>query len=427
MAPIPRHLIPKVERALTSSRVVNVIGPRQAGKTTLVRDLIDSAVYVTLDADDLRSSLDSDPYGQLQLLSREGAARQLPIVIDEVQRLPDVTLALKRIVDTESRPGQFLLTGSADIFTIGRALDSLAGRVMTLTLRPLSGAEIQMRTPAAILDAVAKAPDDCLQHLPAPAAYSREAAIDLMLRGGFPEIRRLDTPDRMDRYQSYLDSVVEKDVAVVAPIRKPDVLRRLIDQLANRTANELNIASLCSALGDVRKETVNDYIDILRRLGIVHLLGAWTSAATKREVKRPKIHFMDTGIATALRGEDGDSFGLLANPTALGQVLETFVYTEVEKSLPLQSKRWTLHHYRDDKQREVDLIAQAPNRVLALFEMKASATVTNGDFRHADWFFGPGGPAEAYKGCSFVVYLGDRLLPFGPRKIALPLSMFWSF
>ncbi|PWC47916.1 AAA family ATPase [Azospirillum sp. TSA6c] len=93
MAPIPRHLIPKVERALASSRVVNVIGPRQAGKTTLVRDLIDSAVYVTLDADDLRSSLDSDPYGQLQLLSKEGAAKQLPIVIDEVQRVLSTSLA----------------------------------------------------------------------------------------------------------------------------------------------------------------------------------------------------------------------------------------------------------------------------------------------------------------------------------------------
>ena len=176
---------------------------------------------MTLDADDLRSSIESDPYGQFQLLTKEGATKQLPVVIDEVQRLPDVTLALKRIVDAENRPGQFLLTGSADIFKIGRALDSLAGRVMTLTLRPLSRAEIHVKNPAVILDAVAKNPDDCQQYLPAPAAYSREAAIDLMLRGGFPEIRHLDTPDRMDRYQSYLDSVVEKDLAVVAPIRKP--------------------------------------------------------------------------------------------------------------------------------------------------------------------------------------------------------------
>lgn len=427
MARIPRHLTQKVERALKASRVVNVVGPRQVGKTTLVRDLIESAAYVTLDADDLRSSIESDPYGQLQLLAKEGASKQLPVVIDEVQRLPNVTLALKRIVDVDNRWGQFLLTGSADIFTIGQAMDSLAGRVMTLTLRPLSGAEIYQAGPAAILDAVAKDPDDCLKHLPKPAPYTRERAIDLMVRGGFPEIRPLDGADRMDRYQSYLDSVVEKDVAVVAPIRKPDVLRRLIDQLAHRTANELNVASLCNALGDIRKETVNDYIDILRRLGIIHQLGSWTSSGTKREVKRPKIHFMDTGVATALRGEDEDSFGLLANPTALGHVLETFVYTEVEKSLPLQSKRWTLFHYRDDSQREVDIIAQAPNRVLALFEMKAAATVTNSDFKHTDWFFSADGPAAAYQGCAFVVYLGDQLLRFGPRKIALPLSMFWSF
>ncbi len=349
------------------------------------------------------------------------------MVIDEVQRLPDITLALKRIVDIDDRRGQFLLTGSADIFTIGQAMDSLAGRVMTLTLRPLSSAEIHQVGPAAILDTVAKDPDDCLQHLPKPVIYTRGQAIDLMVRGGFPEIRSLDNPDRMDRYQSYLDSVVEKDVAVVAPIRKPDVLRRLIDQLAHRTANELNIASICNALTEVRKETVSEYIDILRRLGIVHLLGSWTSSGTKREVKRPKIHFMDTGIATVLRGEDEDSFGTLANPTALGHVLETFVYTEIEKSLPLQSKRWSLHHYRDDDQRKVDIIAQAPNRVLALFEMKAAATVSNNDFKHTDWFFSDRGPGAAYQGCAFVVYLGDQLLRFGPRKIAIPLSMFWSF
>lgn len=179
------------------------------------------------------------------------------------------------------------------------------------------------------------------------------------------------------------------------------MLRRLIDQMAARTAEEINVAALCQALG-ARKETVNDYIDILTRLGIVHRLGAWTSSGAKREIKAPKLHFLDTGCATALRGEDSGSFGLGADPTALGHLLESFVYTELEKSLAFLSKRWRLHHWRLDS-RKVDIVAEAPGKLLALFEMKAASTVDVQDFRHS------------------------QLLSFGPGRIAVPVSMLWSF
>lgn len=419
-----RHLAARIERALGASRVVNIVGPRQAGKTTLVRDLIDTAFYATLDDDAVRAALEADAYGQLLLLSEQSKYSGRPIVLDEVQRLPQITLALKRIVDADRRPGQYVLTGSSDIFTTVAAYDSLAGRVMTLTLRPFSAAEIAGKGPCALLDAVSDHPADCLDRLSQPGSLTRAQAIDLVVRGGFPEIRGLSDPDRMDRYRSYLDSIVERDVAPVARIRKPDMLRRLIDQLAARTAEELNVATLCQALG-ARKETVNDYIDILSRLGIVHRLGAWTSSGAKREIKAPKLHFLDTGCATALRGEASGSFGLGADPTALGHLLESFVFTELEKSLPFLSKRWRLYHWRLDA-REIDIVAEAPGKLLALFEMKAASTVGAQDFRHIDWFRNEG-PGRDYKTTGFVVYLGSQLLSFGLGRIALPLSMFWSF
>ncbi len=139
---IPRHLTGKVARTLQTSRVINIVGPRQTGKTTLVRDMLQAARFLTLDDEALLSSLALDPFGQLTAVAAEAADAGLPVVIDEIQRLPQITLALKRIVDRDRRPGQFVLTGSSDVFTTPKALDSLAGRVSTLTLRPLSTAEI---------------------------------------------------------------------------------------------------------------------------------------------------------------------------------------------------------------------------------------------------------------------------------------------
>ena len=421
---IPRHLTGKVARTLQTSRVINIVGPRQTGKTTLVRDMLQAARFLTLDDEALLSSLALDPFGQLTAVAAEAADAGLPVVIDEIQRLPQITLALKRIVDRDRRPGQFVLTGSSDVFTTPKALDSLAGRVSTLTLRPLSTAEIQRRGPCGLLDAVHDGQTDLLSVLPPPLPFGRADAIDLIVRGGFPEIRLLNGADRMARYEGYVGSIVERDVAPVAEIRRPDTLRRLINQLAHRTAEELNVASLCAALG-ARKETVTGYLDVLSRLGIVHRLGAWTSSGARKDVKSPKLHFMDTGCASALRGEDVGSFGLGADPAALGHLLESFVFCELEKSLPFLDRRWALYHWRNAP-REVDIVAEAPGRMLALFEMKASTTVDWHDFHHVDWFL-KDGPGHAYKGAAFVVYLGDQVLSFGPGRVALPLSIFWSY
>ena len=294
----------------------------------------------------------------------------------------------------------------------------------------LRGAQLAMifQDPMTALNPVRTIGDQLIEAVTAHAKLTKkqaqQQAISLLVRGGFPEIRPLDDRDRIARYNSYIGSIVERDIAPVAEIRRPDTLRRLINQLAHRTAEELNVASLCTALG-ARKETVNNYLDVLSRLGIVHRLGAWTASGARKEVRSPKLHFMDTGCATALRGEDTASFGFGADPMSLGHVLESFVFCELEKSLPFLDRHWELYHWRYAP-REIDIVAQAPGRILALFEMKASTTVAADDFRHVDWFLRDG-PGKSYKGSAFVVYLGDQVLSFGPGRLALPLSMFWSF
>jgi hypothetical protein len=256
--------------------------------------------------------------------------------------------------------------------------------------------------------------------------YSREIVIDLMLRGGFPEIRTLDDRQRIARYSNYIDSIIVKDVPIVAPVRKPDLLRRLIDQLAARTAQELNISKLCNAVR-ARKETVGNWLDILEQVCMIQRLPSWASSAAKRAVHWPKLHFLDTGCATALRNETAASFDIGADPTALGAILESIVYQELEKTLSLTRSQWSLSHWRS-KDAEIDVIAEGPGRRLALFEIKASSTVSQGDFKPIDWFFHEGpGKSYAAKSVGFVIYLGDQLLTMGPRRICLPISMFWSY
>ncbi|HIJ62138.1 MAG TPA: ATP-binding protein [Rhodospirillaceae bacterium] len=417
-------MTPRIIDSLGAARIVNIVGPRQVGKSTTVEHQVPIAEYLTMDDDALRAAIDLDPHAVLAEHAERHKHSGKPVAIDEVQRVPAITLALKRIVDNNRTHGQFLLTGSSNIFSGRKAIDSLAGRVRTLTLSPFSAAEIVMARPCLLLDAVTEHPGGVPVHaLPAAVPYSRTEAIDLMVRGGFPEIRGLADRERRSRYMDYLNSIIEKDVPPVADIRKTTELRRFLLQLGARTAQELSISAMCDAVG-VNWRTMSDWYDVMSQLGIVRHLPAWSSSQAKREIKASKIHLMDTGCATAIRNETAVSFAPSADPTALGAILETFVFVELDKSLPLVNDSWELYHWRR-KDHEVDIIAEAPGNRLALFEMKASTTVSASDFAHMDRFFA--GPASGYTGTAFVVYLGDRLLPFGPRKIALPLSIFWSY
>ena len=425
---IQRHLAVQIQEALEVSRIVNVVGPRQSGKSTLVQHQVPIAEYLTMDSDGIREALRADAYSQLRLLAdrqRSSDLPYLPIALDEVQRVPEITLALKRIVDEDNVKGQFILTGSADVFSLANAGDSLAGRVHTLILRPLSAAEIHGVGPCQLLDIVDGAVAQVVHRLPTARPYTRAEALDLIVRGGFPEMRVLKDKQRMTRYSSYVDSLIVKDAPIVAPVRKPDVLRRLIDQLAARTAQELNMAKLCDAVG-ARKETVGGWVDILERVCLVQRLPSWASSATKRAIHWPKLHFLDTGCASALRNEKATSFDLGADPTALGPLLESFVYLELEKSLPALNSPWQLSHWRSGRA-EIDIVAENPGRNLALFEVKATSKVSKADFNSINWFLEDGpGKAMAEKSVGFVVYLGDQLLSMGPGRICLPLSMFWS-
>jgi hypothetical protein len=416
----PRHLKMRVERALRTTRVVHLVGPRQAGKTTLVRELVPAAAFLTLDDFDVRRSLERDAYSLLKSMRTE-LGDSGPLVIDEVQRLPELALVIKRLVDEDPRAGQFIITGSSDILSTGTAADSLAGRALTLTLYPTSAGEISRRPePLPLLEMLGSTDSEPLD-IASPPEYSRDDIIQRVLRGGFPAIRDLDSPDREDALHSYLDSVIERDAAELFDVRKPDALRRLTNQLAVRTSEELNLTELANAL-TISRPTVESYLGLLEQLFVVTRVGAWTSSQAKREIKASKVHFVDTGCAAALRNEDESSWKLTARPTNFGPMLETWVFNELKRTLPFCRRRWRLYHWRY-KEREIDIVAEAPDGHLVLMEVKAASSVPSNAFDHLDAFV-ERGPGQNRVCTRVVFYLGERVLPMGKGRVAVPVGCF---
>jgi len=370
----PRHLSAELNSALTSARIVNIVGPRQAGKTTFVRDLFGSeqagAKFVTLDDADLLAAIENDPAGQLSALMTDIGDN--PLIIDEAQRSKKMALAIKKIVDENRRKGQFILTGSSNVFTTLEVADSLAGRMRTIKLWPLTVSEIKNAKPNRLLDwGISKSPK-------------------------LTDIGKAD---------------------------KLSTLRRMIDQLAARTANEINVTTLTKLLG-MSRVTADDYLDVLTRLSMIVKLRAWTSSESKRDIKQAKYHFADTGIAAALRQMTPATFDFDADPSSLGAMLESFVHGEILKSLPYQQHDFRLYHWRSSHQKEIDILAESATRLVGI-EVKASSTIDDSDLKHLR-SFAKDGPGKSRQFTGIVFYLGEHKLTFGDNIFALPVSSLWG-
>jgi len=308
------------------------------------------------------------------------------------------------------------------VFTTLEVADSLAGRMRTIKLWPLTVSETLERQPNRVLDwAITKTP--VITDLGTADTISREEYIDLILRGGFPETRQLSTRQRNRQYQSYVDAVVDRDVADILRIRKTDALRRLIEQLAARTACETNTTTLSRLIG-IERPTVDEYMDVLIRLSMIVKLPAWTSSESKRDIKQPKYHFADTGIAAALRQMTAETFNFDADPGALGSMLESFVHSELQKSLPNQQNDFRLYHWRSANQKEIDILAESATRLVGI-EIKASSAVTEENLKNLKRF-AKTGPGKSKQFTGIVFYLGEHKLTFGDGIFALPASILWS-
>jgi predicted AAA+ superfamily ATPase len=402
MSLIKRHLADPVGESLKDTPAVLVNGPRQSGKTTLVRQLADRMDYYTLDDSSTLYAAQQDPVGFVRTLDRA--------VIDEIQRAPQLMLALKMSIDQDRRPGRFLLTGSANILALPQIADSLAGRMETHTLLALSQAELQVRTSDFLQRALAQ---DWPASLPSPS----QPLIEQVLAGGYPEMRERATLARRQSWaRSYMTHMMERDVQDIANIDKLAQIPRLLSLLATQCAQLLNYSQLGGQLG-LNAKTADKYIGILERLFLVQRLPAWSRHESSRLIKTPKLHFLDAGLQATLTRLTPEL--LFTQRERWGATLETWVYGELRKALAVSDEPWYLSHYRDKDQVEVDFVLESPLRQLIGIEVKAAATVQAQDFKGLR-------KLQAQTGQSFitgiVLYDGTHALPFGNGLWAVPLA-----
>ncbi len=406
----PRLIQPRLHEALADSPVVLLHGPRQCGKTTLAQTIgaDDGRRYLTLDDPATLLAVQTDPAGFV--LDLEG-----PVTIDEAQRVPELFLAIKRSVDSDRRPGRFLLTGSANALFVPTVADSLAGRMAMIRLHPLSEVEISCHKPT-FLDRVFNADFKVTQ-----GERLGPGLADLIVRGGFPEVVRRHTErGRRNWVRDYLEAIIQRDVQDLARIQRLDILPRLLELAAGQTARLINVSEIAGPFG-VSRTTVRDYLTLLRHVFLVEELPAWHANRLKRLVKTPKLHVTDTGLACALLGVDPDD--LRNDRKLLGQLLETFIVQEIQRQISGWEHDVRLSHYRDKDQQEVDIVLErGPGRVVGI-EVKAATTLRNTDSRGLERLRDAAG--DSFR-CGVLLYDGETLVPLGDRIYAIPLGMIWG-
>ncbi len=388
--------------------MVLISGPRQSGKTTLATAIASEDMpFRSLDNPVQLDSATSDPIGFLRGIDRA--------VIDEVQRAPTLLLVIKSSVDSDTRPGRFLLTGSANLMMIPQVADSLAGRMEVVRLLPLSQAEIRGGK-GRFLDDVftGKSPS-----VGEPVLGT--ALIERVLAGGYPEaIKRQSRTRRQDWHLGYVDGIVQRDISEIARIGQLGQMPKLLRILAEHSGQLINYSGIGAALG-MSHVTTQKYVGVFENLYLIHSLPPWFTNRLKRLIKSPKLHFLDSGLLSAPRGMSAER--IAGDRTPLGAILETFVVGECLKLASWSDERCSFSHFRDKDGNEVDLVVENRRGEIVGIEVKASATVTSADFSGLRKLAGACG-SNFVQG--IVLYDSDQVVSFGKNLLAVPLASLWA-
>jgi predicted AAA+ superfamily ATPase len=406
----PRFVQARLIETLSDTPVVLIHGPRQCGKTTLACAVGKAAGYdyISFDNDVLRASVKADPTAFVDNLPDK-------VVLDEVQRVPELFAAIKTSVDRNRQPGRFMLTGSANILLLPNLADSLAGRMEILRLHPLAQSELAGK-PSEFMEMLFSANFRMTSY---PRLEKNLA--ERIAAGGYPAaLVRESSRRRSTWYRNYIETLVQRDVRDLARISSLDVLPRLLTLAAAQTSHLLNVADLSTPF-QLSRPTIRDYVTLLARIFLLEELPPWHKNRLSRLIKTPKLHLGDTGLACALLGVTANE--LWADRTLLGQLLETFVFQELRRQAEWHDDPVVFHHFRDKDGSEVDIVLESRAQRLVGIEIKSAATITGSDFRGLRKLKECAGKQFV---CGVVLYDGEFLTSFGDNLFAIPLRALWE-
>jgi len=398
---INRTILKDLQEALAVFPVVLLCGARQVGKSTLVLSLCEH--YITLDDITQLDGARADPKRFIQDLPR-------PIVIDEIQKAPELLPAIKEEVDRKRKNGDFLLTGSANLLGYKKVTESLAGRMGVMELLPLSCREMANRADANLADDLFSAewPNN-------KTPQSSNLLLDSLLQGGYPELQRIHTQrGRNLWFSSYVSTYIERDVRDIGELRHIDRFIHLLNILAPRSATLLNKAELSRTAG-IEQKTLTNYLSLLEMVFQIKRIQPYSANLGKRFVKSPKLFFTDSGVLCHLLGLNSKE--ILRNSSYYGAILETFVFTELLKAVQYSESPTRLWHYRTSDQHEIDLLIERDGKVIPV-EIKAAKTVRKKDFKHIEDLQSRNSTVKN----GVIFYQGEQLVPFG-KNYAMPILM----
>ena len=405
---ITRWQLKRVRDVLKNRRVVALSGPRQSGKTTLAQHVATQQdTFITLDDTTILAAALDDPSGFVR--HAKGT-----MIIDEIQKAPSLLLAIKQAVDADNRAGQFLLTGSADIRTLPAITDSLAGRISHIRLRTLTIGETLGARPTFLAKSFRK--EWALQI----RGYDKAAIMDLAFRGGYPEALRLKEAERKEWFNDYTKSLLTRDLRDIANIQRHDAMEMLLRVLSAWSGKFMDAESVCSKLS-LSRSTFNSYVNSLILLCLFEKVSPWIKTDYDRVGRKEKLFATDTGLMAYLlnwRLQD-----VLLDSDRAGKMIETLVFNELSAQIGLDY-RYSLYHYRDRENREIDFIVENEAGELLGVEIKAGSAVSRDNVRHMSWF--KKNLAQDGKFIGIVLYTGETTLPLGEDMYAVPIAALWT-
>ena len=394
-----REAVNVIKTISDTFKVLLVTGPRQTGKTTLLKSLKpDNMGYVTLDDIVLRNQAQNDP----MLFLEEHPA---PLFIDEVQYAPDLFSYIKIKVDNSDAKGMYWLTGSQQFNLMMNASESLAGRVGIVNLNSFTYSEIMKNENKELFS-----PDKLEKSM----KIDVNNLFEIIFKGGMPEFYNNPSIDRNLYFQSYVDTYIEKDVIQFMKLSKPKEFKKFMVSIASRVGEQLNYSDISKDCG-VSVPTVTSWLSVLVASGLVYLLEPYMSSELKRMTHIPKIYFMDTGLASYLAGwSDARELQLSSNS---GHYLENFVISEIVKSYNARGLKPNLSYYRDKEKHEIDLVLYKNNKLYP-FEIKKTASPNNAMISSFKYLKA----SKKEIGTGGIICLYDTLMKLDEKNYIIPIS-----